>query len=57
MEALLSMLKRRPCSLDDICSGLGIGHNEALKHISHLQQRGVINYEQKDGRIFFKASS
>ena len=57
MEALLSMLKRRPCSLDDICTGLGIGRNEALKHISHLQHRGVINYEQKDGRIFFKASS
>jgi wyosine [tRNA(Phe)-imidazoG37] synthetase (radical SAM superfamily)/biotin operon repressor len=57
MGALLSMLKRRPCSLGDICSGLGIGRNEALKHISGLQRRGVINSEEKDGRIFFKALS
>ncbi len=56
-EDVLSMLKRRPCSLDDICSGLGIGHNEALKYISHLQRQGAINSEEKDGRIFFKALS
>jgi len=53
-EDVLSMLKRRPCSLADICSGLGIGRNEALKYIGHLQRRGVISSEEKDGRIFFK---
>ena len=56
-EDVLSMLKRRPCSLDDICSGLGVGHDEAQEYISGLQGRGVINSEEKDGRIFFKASS
>ena len=56
-QEVLSMLKRRPCSLNDICSGLGIGRNEALKYISHLQSRGVINSEEKAGRIFFKALS
>ena len=56
-EALFSMLKRRPCSLDDICSGLGIGRNEALKYISDLQHRGVIQSEHKDGSVFFKTSS
>jgi wyosine [tRNA(Phe)-imidazoG37] synthetase (radical SAM superfamily) len=56
-EDVLSMLKRRPCSLDDISSGLGIGRNEALKYISHLQRRGVINSEERNGRIFFKALS
>jgi wyosine [tRNA(Phe)-imidazoG37] synthetase (radical SAM superfamily) len=56
-EDVLSMLKRRPCSLDDICSGLGIGRNEALKYIGHLQRRGVIDSKEKDGRIFFKALS
>jgi len=56
-EDVLSMLKRRPCSLDDICSGLGIGRDEALKHTSHLQRQGVISSEEKDGRIFFRALS
>jgi wyosine [tRNA(Phe)-imidazoG37] synthetase (radical SAM superfamily) len=56
-EALFSMLKRRPCSLNDICSGLGISRNEALKYISDLQQRGVIQSEKKDGSVFFKTSS
>ena len=56
-EVLFSMLKRRPCSLDDICSSLGIGRNEALKYISDLQRRGVIQSEKKDGNVFFRTSS
>jgi len=55
-ENLLSMLKRRPCSLSDICSALGIGRNEALKYIAHFQQQGVLDSEKKDGVIFFKAN-
>ena len=53
-EALLSMLKRRPCSLSDICAGLGINNNEALKHISELQHQGIIQSEDKEGTVFFK---
>ncbi|MHC4460996.1 MAG: radical SAM protein [Planctomycetota bacterium] len=55
-EDVLSMLKRRPGSLNDICSGLGISRNEALKYVSHFQQQGVIYSEEKDGIIFFKAN-
>ena len=55
-EQLLSVLKRRPCSLDDICSGLGMARNEALKYITRLQQEGVVESERRDGIIFFKAN-
>ena len=55
-EDVLSILKRRPCSLNDICSGLGIGHNEALKYVTGLQHNGIIHSEKKDGRIFFKVN-
>lgn len=55
-SALLSMLKRRPCSLSDICAGLDIVPNEALKHISDLQQRGLIQSETKGGQAFFKST-
>jgi wyosine [tRNA(Phe)-imidazoG37] synthetase (radical SAM superfamily)/biotin operon repressor len=54
VEEVLSMLKRRPCSLDDICSGLGVNRNEILKYISDLQNRGIIHSESKDGKVFFK---
>ncbi|MFB0525241.1 MAG: radical SAM protein [Phycisphaerae bacterium] len=56
-EDVLSMLKRRPCSLQNICSGLGISRHEALKYISHLQQQGVIHSEEKDGMTFFRAEA
>ena len=56
-SALLTMLKRRPCSLNDICACLNIKHNEALKFISDLQQRGLIRSEIKDGYTFFKSVS
>ncbi len=53
MQMLLSMLKRRPCSLNDICSGLGIGGNEARQYVNHLQKNQLINSKQKDGTTFF----
>jgi len=53
---LLSMLKRRPCSLSDICSGLGLGRNEAIKYITHLQQGGFVGSTEKDGTTFFEAN-
>ena len=56
-ESLLSMLKRRPCSLNDICSSLGINRNEAIKHIGDLQYRGLIQSEEIDGIVFYKAIS
>jgi wyosine [tRNA(Phe)-imidazoG37] synthetase (radical SAM superfamily) len=52
-EDVLSMLKRRPCSLSDICSALGISRNEALKYITFLQQQGEIDSQKKGGVIFF----
>ncbi len=55
-EDVLSILKRRPCSLNDICSGLGIGRSEALKYVTGLQHKGIIHSEKKDGRIFFKVN-
>ena len=54
-EYVLSILKRRPCSLNDICAGLGIGRDEALKYINHLQKQDIIDSEQKDGLLFFRA--
>jgi wyosine [tRNA(Phe)-imidazoG37] synthetase (radical SAM superfamily) len=53
---VLSMLKRRPCTVDDICGGLKISRHEAIKCIARLQQQGLIDSEEKNGVIFFKAN-
>jgi len=53
-QTLFSMLKRRPCSLEDICSAMDIGPNEALKYVTILEQKGAIDSEQKGGMTFFK---
>ena len=54
-QDVLLVLKRRPCSLTDVCSGLGISRNEALKYITHFRQQGLVHSEQKGDVTFFKA--
>ena len=54
-EDVLDMLKRRPCSLEDICAGLGVGKVEAGKYVSLLEQRGVISSEKRGETVFYKA--
>jgi wyosine [tRNA(Phe)-imidazoG37] synthetase (radical SAM superfamily)/biotin operon repressor len=54
-QALLSMLKRRPCSLDDISAGLDLSREEAMECVSELQDLGLIEAEHKGGRVFFKS--
>ena len=54
-ESLLSMLKRRPCTLDDICSALAIHRNQAIKYLSYFRNQGLIESVEKDRTTFFKA--
>jgi wyosine [tRNA(Phe)-imidazoG37] synthetase (radical SAM superfamily) len=39
---VLSLLKRRPCTVEDISNSLGIHRNEVVKHINHLVSEGCI---------------
>lgn len=54
-QQVLDMLKRRPCSLKDICAGLAIDPEQASKHLQHLKNQGVIESESKAKTLFFKA--
>jgi len=54
-QTVLSMLKRRPCSLDDISAGLSVSSSEAEKYVAQLQDRGLVQAERKGGRVFFKS--
>jgi hypothetical protein len=54
-QTLFSMLKRRPCSLNDICSVMNLSQNEAVKYVTGLQQQGLIEAQNKEGITFYKA--
>ena len=56
-ETVLSMLKRRPCSLEDISAGLSMSSSEAEKYVAQLQDAGLVEAERKGGRVFFKSIS
>jgi wyosine [tRNA(Phe)-imidazoG37] synthetase (radical SAM superfamily) len=55
-QSLLAMLKRRPCSISDICSALGISPDQARKDVGELKRRGAVSCSDKDGTMFFEAS-
>ncbi|MBN2136960.1 MAG: radical SAM protein [Sedimentisphaerales bacterium] len=54
-EQVFSMLKRRPCSVSDISAGLAIPPNLVIKHLTHLQQRGLVESYHTEQTLFFRA--
>lgn len=54
-DDIVEMLKRRPCSAEDIAAGLKIPKIEAIKHIEQLIKSGRIEAVRQDGKIFYKA--
>jgi wyosine [tRNA(Phe)-imidazoG37] synthetase (radical SAM superfamily) len=55
-EDIVSMLKRRPCSLDDLFAGLGVPRAELLKHISRLQAQGDLITETRQETTYYLLS-
>jgi len=53
-QDVLSMLKRRPCSVEDIGTGLGIHRHEAAKHISALLEQGLIVADSQGTTIYYR---
>jgi wyosine [tRNA(Phe)-imidazoG37] synthetase (radical SAM superfamily) len=52
--SILEMLRRRPCSVEDICSVLGTRREIVLKIISHLLNTGQINSENRGPATYYK---
>jgi len=56
IETLFSMLKRRPCSMSDICSSMNLNRNEATQYISQLTNKNLILSENISGTLYYKAN-
>jgi len=53
-ESIVELLKRRPCTIDDVSRGLEIHRNEAIKHINTLTKRGVISSMRRDDTVYYR---
>lgn len=52
-EDILALLRRRPCTSEDIAAGLGIHVTEALKLLNVLVERGMAHSVVSGGRNFY----
>ena len=55
-ETVLSMLERRPCTMDQIAKGFGMHINEVSKYIGNLMRSGQIRKEQKNSTVYYAAA-
>lgn len=55
-DEITVMLQRRPCTLDDIASGLSIHRNEAIKHLAKFEEKKLAQKVRKDGATYYRAS-
>ncbi len=53
-EEILSLLGRRPCSIEDIADGLGMHRNEVLKHLEGMTSLGALNCASVNGKLFYR---
>jgi wyosine [tRNA(Phe)-imidazoG37] synthetase (radical SAM superfamily) len=53
---LLNLLARRPCTLDDISSGLGVHKNEILKYIEPLLESHTIDIVKKGSAVYYQSN-
>jgi wyosine [tRNA(Phe)-imidazoG37] synthetase (radical SAM superfamily) len=54
-EDILTLLQRRPCSIEDVAAGLGLHRNEVVKYIEELSAEGKIEAKQQNQRLYYKA--
>jgi wyosine [tRNA(Phe)-imidazoG37] synthetase (radical SAM superfamily) len=51
---ILNLIKRRPCTTEDISKALGLRIDEVVKHLDHLTKTGTIRYRMHDHRCYYK---
>jgi wyosine [tRNA(Phe)-imidazoG37] synthetase (radical SAM superfamily) len=55
-DQIVSLLKRRPCTVDDIATSLGIHINEVIKYVNHLIENGLIRQLRSDNKWYYEIS-
>ena len=53
---VLSVLRRRPCSIEGIANGLGMHRNEVVKYTEELVAQGLVTCVLTNGQLFYRTS-
>lgn len=56
-DEILALLRRRPCTLDDLSSGLGVHRLELAKRVDELLRAQAIVMRQHGRRIYYQPAS
>jgi wyosine [tRNA(Phe)-imidazoG37] synthetase (radical SAM superfamily) len=56
-EDIVTMLQRRPCSIEDIAAGLGLHRNEVVKYIEELCSENRVEKVMQDQRVYYKVAA
>jgi wyosine [tRNA(Phe)-imidazoG37] synthetase (radical SAM superfamily) len=51
---ILNLIKRRPCTTEDISKALGLRIDQVLKHLDRIIKTGVIRYRMYDHRCYYE---
>lgn len=51
---ILNLIKRRPCTTEDISKALGLRIDEVVKHLDHLIKTGTIRYRMYEHRCYYE---
>jgi len=52
-EDVLNLLKRRPCTIEDLSAGLHIHRNEAIKHVTALKEKDMIKMKRSKETVLY----
>jgi len=55
-DEILSLLRRRPCSIDGIAQGLNMHPNEVVKYVEALQAEKLVETTWTSGKCFYRAA-
>jgi len=55
-EEILAMLRRRPCSVEDVADGLGMHRNEVIKYIEELSAENLLDQSLIADRLYYKVA-
>jgi len=53
-EDILRILRRRPCTMEDICGATGLKRLEVAKHVEVLLSSGIIETESRNNAVFYR---
>ena len=53
-QEILDMLRRRPCSVEDIAHGLGLHVNEVIKHVEELSAQKLVEQSLSSGKCYYR---